>query len=231
MIAILLAAGRGKRMGKLTESKPKGLLNCNGRPIIDYAMTAILKGKPKHIYIVIGYLGSQIETYLDRKLSCVNVKYSFINQTLLDGTASAVEECIKVAPSVVNEELVCISAVDYIVDSYLIENLIEIKNITNSDIVLTTRKIPIKSVKMKNHVEIDSIGQVTKLTEKPNAEYSNAEVYSSRLIYCLSGKVLNLLHKIPFSCREERELPELINLAISNGFVVSSLEDNLTRDL
>lgn len=59
MQAVILSAGRGTRMGALTESKPKALLEVCGRTLLEHkldAMPAVITG----IIIVVGYLGDMI---------------------------------------------------------------------------------------------------------------------------------------------------------------------------
>ena len=44
MKAVILAAGRGSRLGKITEKKPKSLVEVNGKPILEYQLEALLLG-------------------------------------------------------------------------------------------------------------------------------------------------------------------------------------------
>lgn len=55
MRAIILAAGRGKRMGDLTDHHPKALLSLHGKPFIEWQMRAIQQAGITQIAIVKGY--------------------------------------------------------------------------------------------------------------------------------------------------------------------------------
>jgi|TARA_B100001964_G_C14238510_1_gene603724 choline kinase len=55
MKAIILAAGRGKRMKKHTSTKPKCLIEYNGKPLIKWQIEAIKKIGINEIGIVTGY--------------------------------------------------------------------------------------------------------------------------------------------------------------------------------
>ncbi|EKD54679.1 MAG: nucleotidyl transferase [uncultured bacterium] len=57
MRAIILAAGRGKRMGDLTEKYPKAMLNLHGNPLIEWQMQAIRRAGITDTAIVKGYMG------------------------------------------------------------------------------------------------------------------------------------------------------------------------------
>ncbi len=64
MKAMILAAGRGKRMRSLTEHTPKPLLRVNHTTLIEYTIAALVKSGITDIIINLAYLGSQIQNYL-----------------------------------------------------------------------------------------------------------------------------------------------------------------------
>lgn len=55
MRALILAAGRGSRMKKLTEKTPKCLLEVQGKALLDWQIEAIRKAGIEEIAIVTGY--------------------------------------------------------------------------------------------------------------------------------------------------------------------------------
>lgn len=61
MRAIILAAGRGSRMGEMTEAIPKCLIPLAGRPLLEYQMAALRKGGAGEIVIIGGYQGDRLE--------------------------------------------------------------------------------------------------------------------------------------------------------------------------
>ncbi len=62
MQAVILAAGRGTRMGALTEHTPKPMLLVNGRPVLEYIFDS-LPEEIDEVIIVVGYLGSVIQKH------------------------------------------------------------------------------------------------------------------------------------------------------------------------
>ena len=64
MKAIILAAGKGIRMGKETEDKPKCMIIYRGKPLIDYTIETMYACGIKDIIIVNGYKNEILESYL-----------------------------------------------------------------------------------------------------------------------------------------------------------------------
>lgn len=55
MQAIILAAGRGSRLGGITDDRPKGLVEVGGRPLIEWQITALNAAGIDNIVVVTGY--------------------------------------------------------------------------------------------------------------------------------------------------------------------------------
>ncbi|MBI4696887.1 MAG: nucleotidyltransferase family protein [Gammaproteobacteria bacterium] len=64
MRAMLLAAGRGERMGALTATTPKPLLDLAGRPLIEHHLERLRSAGITEVVINVSYLGDQIEARL-----------------------------------------------------------------------------------------------------------------------------------------------------------------------
>lgn len=75
MQAVILAAGRGTRMGALTEKTPKPLLEVAGKTLLDWKFEAF-PNEITDVVLVVGYLGDIIrerfgESYRGKKISYV----------------------------------------------------------------------------------------------------------------------------------------------------------------
>mgnify|MGYP003993207777 FL=1 len=63
MKAIILAAGRGSRMGGLTEELPKCLVQLHGKTLLEWQIAALRRGGVEEIAIVTGYRRKQLAKY------------------------------------------------------------------------------------------------------------------------------------------------------------------------
>ncbi len=67
MKVMLLAAGRGERMGALTEHTPKPLLPVAGKPLLQHHIERLVAAGFSEIVINTAYLGQQIAQFIQQK--------------------------------------------------------------------------------------------------------------------------------------------------------------------
>jgi len=91
MKAVILAAGKGERLGSLTEQIPKPMIEISGRPVLEHNIVMCRKNGIKDILINLHHLPQIIKTYFgDGEDWGVNISYSFEPQLL--GTAGTVNK-------------------------------------------------------------------------------------------------------------------------------------------
>ncbi|MEE9493004.1 MAG: nucleotidyltransferase family protein [Gammaproteobacteria bacterium] len=77
MKAMILAAGRGKRMRPLTDQTPKPLLDVGGKKLIEYHIQALARAGIHELVINTAWLGEQIQRYLGNGHQYdVSIRYS-----------------------------------------------------------------------------------------------------------------------------------------------------------
>ena len=86
--AIVLAAGRGTRMGALTATTPKPLLPVAGQSMIARVLSGLARGGIRRAVVVTGYLGEQIEAALGDGRA-LGLSLAYRRQEQPDGTARA----------------------------------------------------------------------------------------------------------------------------------------------
>ena len=62
--AVIMAGGRGTRLGELTRSTPKPLLEVAGRSIIEWIVLNLVGGGIRDVYVSVNHLAGQIEQHL-----------------------------------------------------------------------------------------------------------------------------------------------------------------------
>lgn len=86
MQVVILAAGRGKRMGKLTSATTKPMLKIKGKPILEHKLNALPK-KIKEVILIVGYHNMHIISHFKHCFGGRRMTYVFQNN--LNGTGGA----------------------------------------------------------------------------------------------------------------------------------------------
>lgn len=85
--ALLMAAGRGKRLRPLTDERPKPMIEVGGRPILEWTIEA-LPASIEEVLIVVGYRQEMITEHFGDEWRGRRIKY--VEQTELKGTGHVV---------------------------------------------------------------------------------------------------------------------------------------------
>jgi len=204
MDIVILAAGRGKRFGKITKDLPKPLVNVNGKPIIEHILEKISKGNRINIYFIVGYKKEKIIEFIES----VKDKYLFnplyVYQEKLLGTGHAVS----LLPDNISNQFLLL------VGDHIYSNIpnVDIPDIENSDsIIYYTQKSEDnlnKGVfKVKN-------GKVKEFFY--NKEKINEKVPIDVNIIVLPKKTIDYAKNINYK-NEEVYLADIINKMIKNN--------------
>lgn len=69
IIAVILAAGKGTRMG--AADRPKVMYEANGRPIIEYLIRSVKNAGVSDVVLVVGYMQEQVRNYFKNQVQYV----------------------------------------------------------------------------------------------------------------------------------------------------------------
>ena len=90
MKAVILAAGKGERLGEVTQRIPKPMIEYHGKPVLEHNIELCRKFGVKDLYINTHHLPDAIRAYCgDGSKWGVSIQYSFEPQLL--GTSGAVK--------------------------------------------------------------------------------------------------------------------------------------------
>lgn len=71
---VIAAAGQGTRMLRLTNNKPKHLINVQKKPFLSYLLDSLFEAGYKEIIMVVGYKEELMRDFLDKYKKCIDNK-------------------------------------------------------------------------------------------------------------------------------------------------------------
>jgi glucose-1-phosphate thymidylyltransferase len=159
MKVIIPLAGKGTRLRPHTLTTPKPMLRVAGKPVMDYVLDDVRKlGDVDEVIYITGHLKEAVE--LHAKSAYPDMKASFIEQTVQDGTAGAVG----LARSRVDQPVLII-----FVDTIFDADLSVIKT-SKDDGILWTKVV--EDWHRYGVIVADENGHMTKIVEKPTTPIS-----------------------------------------------------------
>jgi NDP-sugar pyrophosphorylase family protein len=213
--AVILAAGRGSRMGPLTSRTPKPLLAVGDRPLIEWIVAGVAAAGIVRAVVVVGYLGEQIAAALGDG-SRFGLRIDYRVQTATDGTARALlaaERDAAGAPFLLTWG-------DILVDGALYGEIVEEFRRSPCDALLALNATddPWRGAA----VYVDSEWRVTKLEEKPPRGTATTR-WNNAGILALSPAIFDFARRLQPSPRGEYELPAAVAAMVDDGCAVRAL--------
>jgi choline kinase len=119
--AVILAAGRGGRLGDHTAARAKCLVPVLGRPLIDYVLEGLAGAGIEDVVMVVGYQGDQIQAEVgDGERFGVRVQYAW-NRDYMRGNASSLQQAL---PFVGGEPFLLVMS-DHLCSASLLKTFLE----------------------------------------------------------------------------------------------------------
>jgi bifunctional UDP-N-acetylglucosamine pyrophosphorylase/glucosamine-1-phosphate N-acetyltransferase len=215
--AVLLAAGRGKRLRPYTDTTPKPLLSMNGRPTLDHVLEAVANAGIQHVCLVTHHLSEQIEQYVGDG-SQWGMTAVFCQQTELRGTAHALQMAVHSHPAPFQDApSFLLVATDYILPGNYLTDLVHAHTQNESDITISLKKMTLEEVTGRSSVAFSAAGGIDQIVEKPAPGQAPSE-YVASLIAILPATITRYLTNMTPSPRGEYEVQTIINRLIADGY-------------
>ncbi|MFQ5974753.1 MAG: nucleotidyltransferase family protein [Candidatus Hydrothermarchaeales archaeon] len=216
MKAVILAGGRGVRLGPLTDFVAKPLLPINGRPALEQVIEILSKAGINEICIVIGHLGEQVVDFFgDGSKFGVDITYKKQEEQL--GTAHA----LSTAGDFVEKNLLVIAS-DCILPSEHIIDLINFHNTNKCDATLSLKELDKDEMTQSSTVKLEADMSISKIIEKPSKEEILSNIACAPLY--IFKDVRKYLSKVQKSRRGEFEIVDVIQMMIDNGLNVKGVK-------
>lgn len=223
--AVILAAGRGTRVGALTRQRPKSMLPILGRPIIARVMDRLHDAGIRRFVVVIGERDQKMTGYLTSAWP-PDTQVTFAIQSVATGTVDALQLA---APHI--DGSFVLSSVDNLTSSAHVAALIHTFN-SAPERLATLSLLPTTPENMRTSSSVSIDGQwITGITEKPDRPEG---LYAAIMLYAFDQSLLTYLNRVPVSPRGEREIASAIQLGITDGrkvnYAVTQSRLHLTRE-
>jgi dTDP-glucose pyrophosphorylase len=196
--AVIMAGGKGERLGELTQAIPKPMLPVGDKPILEHLVHLLVGHGIRRIFLSVGYLGQMIEDHFrDGERFRCRIDYLREDQPLGTGGALSLIRELPTAPLLVmNGDLV--TAV----------NLTRMLAFHRQNQHAATIALRDHVVKVPFGVVDTEAGRVTALREKPVLSYAiNAGIYAlePRLLARIPGDRLFPITELFDDCLKRGE--------------------------
>jgi len=215
VIAVILAAGRGTRMGALTATTPKPLLSVGGKPIIEHILRGLHAAGVRAAALITGYLAERLEASLGDG-GRLGLELTYQRQLAPEGTARALllaRDAVGDAPFVLSWGDVVVEPGNYVA------------------LINDFQRVPCDALLMVNAMDdpwqgaavyLDDTGRVVRLIEKPPRGTSQT-AWNNAGIFVFTPLIFKYAANLAASTRGEYELPQAVHAMIADGRTVRAL--------
>ncbi len=209
--AVVLAAGRGTRLGELTATTPKPLLEVAGQSLISHVLEGIRDAGIYEVIIVTGYRSADIE---DHTWGFAGLSIRYARQDAPRGTAHA----IGMASRYLRDRPFLYTWADVLVEPSTYQRVAHAAE--QADAVIAVNRVEDPSDGAA--VSFDEEGWVTSIVEKPEAGTSDTP-WNNSGIGVLSPEAWPLIDRIEPSARGELELTDALAAMVQAGSKVRAV--------
>lgn len=211
--AVVLAAGKGTRMGALTHEIPKPMLPVRGKPMLEHVLDHLREAGIAACALITGYHRELIE----RHFAGYPIRLEFIHQEVVNGTAAAA----KLARSFVGADDFLLTYGDIwceAQDYRRIMQPIETEPDTQATLAVKFVDDPFQgaAVYVKD-------GFIERIVEKP-PEGTSTTHWNSAGIYTFRPGIFDAIEKVGLSPRGEYELTDAVGALIHAGRKLRAVE-------
>jgi len=228
MKAVILAAGKGTRMGDLTDEMPKPMLRVHDRPILEHIITGLREVGIREFCIITGWRAEVIENHF-REGADLGVSISYTRQEVQDGTGKAPE----LAKEFVGKEAFLLTYGDILVKPKTYQQMLErwgeddfagLVTVTGSEDVTKGGLFFFDEAFHLNHlVEKPTVKQLDELRAKDWLKEGETAWYNAG-IFCFHPQLFEHTARLEKSSRGEYELTDALTAMLEAKEPVAGLE-------
>jgi bifunctional UDP-N-acetylglucosamine pyrophosphorylase/glucosamine-1-phosphate N-acetyltransferase len=222
MKAVIIAAGKGKRLSPITSTTPKPMIPIGGKPLLEHSILSLREVGIKEILIIVGYRENIIKDYFGDGLNKFNVKIDYISQIEHLGTAHAVG----FAKDFVGEDNFLLMYGDLLTDPKVFEEIIISYKKDQTEGLISLFEV--SHPQEYGIISLDSAGYVESITEKPSSDLELGNLANAG-IFIFNPLIFKAVEKTEPSIRKELEFTDSMRILINDlngkikGYVIKDL--------
>ena len=222
--AIVLCAGRGKRLRPHTDTTPKPLLPVAGKPTLDFVFESLQHAGVERVVLVTHHLGEQVEQYAELQRFFPPTNVVCVQQGQLAGTADAAIAALDAKPEWFTTPFI-LTASDYLVPTPFYKALVDAYASSDTQVAVSLKRLPEEELSSRSSVRFDDNGDVLEVVEKP-AKGEAPSNLSANLVFILPADIIPAIRKVAPSERGEKEVQTAVNVYISQNKPGCGLEQD-----
>ena len=166
MKAVILAAGKGERLGAITQKTPKPMIKIAGKPVLEHNILMCKNSGVEEIFINLHHLPNVIERYFKNGESWgVKINYKYESKLLgTAGTVSSLKEFLDTPFFVIYGD-------NYFGSDFNLQEIKQFHEEKKSDFTMVLSHLD--DVSQSGIIEITNNGSIKSFIEKPINEVSN----------------------------------------------------------
>lgn len=211
MQGVVPAAGKGSRLEELTEDRPKGLIEIDGRPLLSYVFERLVEAGIEELFVVIGHQGEDIIATFEDRYGEVPITYVHQREPL--GLAHAILETRRYIDDtfvVLNGDNVFGSSIRPAIDTVG----------EGVDGAIFVESVSPETARTTGVVEITD-DRITSIVEKPETADSTLTTTGC---YVLPKAIFHACELVQPSETGEYELSEAVSLLARAGFSIAPVK-------
>jgi dTDP-glucose pyrophosphorylase len=212
--AVLLAAGRGTRMGEMTAELPKPMLEVRASPVLQHIVEGLRDAGLREFLIIVGYRADAVQNFFgDGSRYKIHIQYT--TQSVQDGTGRVVD----LARNFVEESSFILSYGDILVDPANYKRISDLSD--DIEAIITVKRG--EDVTKGGAVFLNDKMELVDLREKSKPGEATSPWYNAG-IYTFRPSIFEFTAKLKRSPRGEYELTDAIRKLAYSGKKVKALE-------
>ena len=213
MKSVVLAAGEGTRLRPLTEEKPKGMVEVDGKPILTHCFERLATLGADELSVVVGYRKQDIIEHYGDAFEGIPITYT--HQREQNGLAHGL---LTAEDHIENDFMLMLG--DNIFEANL-EDVVRRQREDRADAAFLVEEVPWDDAGRYGVCDTNRYGEITDVVEKPDDPPSNLVMTG---FYTFTPAIFHACHLVQPSNRGEYEISEAIDLLIRSGRTIDAIE-------